>query len=32
MQKLGFKLHNVIKTKEQTMMNLIKDTFEGENI
>ena len=33
MQKLGFKLQTkVIKTKEQTMMNSIKDTFEGENI
>ena len=32
MQKLGFKLHDVIKTKEQTIMNSIKDTFEGENI
>ena len=31
-KKLGFKLHDVSNTKEQTMINLIKDTFEGENI
>ena len=31
-KKLGFKLHDVINTKEQTIINLIKDTFEGENI
>ena len=29
---LGFKLHDVINTKEQTMINSIKDTFEEENI
>ena len=29
---LGFKLYNVINTKEQTNINSIKDTFEGENI
>ena len=29
---LGFKLHDVINTKEQTIINSIKDTFEGENI
>ena len=29
---LGFKLHDVINTKEQTITNLIKDVFEGENI
>ena len=28
----GFKLHDVINTKEQTIINSIKDTFEGENI
>ena len=31
-EKLGFKLHDVINTKEQTIINSIKDTFEGENI
>ena len=30
-KKLGFKLYDVINTKEQTI-NSIKDTFEGENI
>ena len=25
---LGFKLHDVINTKEQTIINSIKDTFE----
>ena len=29
---LGFKLHNVITCKEQTVLESIKDTFEGENI
>ena len=29
-KKLGFKLHDVINTKEQTI-NSIKDTFEGKN-
>ena len=28
----GFKLHDVINTKEQTIINSIKDTFERENI
>ena len=28
----GFALHDVINTKEQTIINSIKDTFEGENI
>ena len=32
LKKLGFKLHDVINTKEQTIINSIKDTFEGENI
>ena len=27
---LGFKLHYVINTKEQTVINSIKDVFEGE--
>ena len=31
-KKLGFKLHDVINTKEQTIINSIKDTFERENI
>ena len=31
-KNLGFKLHDVINTKEQTMINSIKNTFEGENI
>ena len=31
-RNLGFKLHDVINTKEQTIINSIKDTFEGENI
>ena len=28
-KNLGFKLHDVINTKEQTRINSIKDTFEG---
>ena len=31
-KKLGFKLYDVINTKEQTIINSIKDTFEDENI
>ena len=31
-KNLGFKLDDVINTKEQTTINSIKDTFEGENI
>ena len=31
-KKLGFKLHDVIITKEQIIINSIKDTFEGENM
>ena len=31
-KKLEFKLDDVINTKEQTIINSIKDTFEGENI
>ena len=31
-KKLGFKFYDVINTKEQTIINSIKDTFEGENI
>ena len=29
---LAFKLHDVINCKEQTVLESIKDTFEGENI
>ena len=29
---LGFKLHDIINTKEQLIINSIKDKFEGENI
>ena len=29
---LGFKLYDVIKIKEQTIINSIKETFEGENM
>ena len=31
-RKLGFTLHDVINTKEQTVINSIKDAFEGENM
>ena len=31
-QQLGFKLYDMINTKQQTIINSIKDTFEGENI
>ena len=31
-RKLGFKLHGVINTKEQTVISAIKDAFEGENM
>ena len=31
-KKLGFKSYDMINTKEQTILNSIKDTFEGENI
>ena len=31
-KNLGFKLHDVINTKEQTIINSIKAAFEGENI
>ena len=31
-KKLGFTLHDVINTKEQTVINSIKDAFEGENM
>ena len=31
-RNLGFKLHDVINTKEQTVINSIKDAFEGENM
>ena len=32
LKNLGFKLHDVINTKEQTVVNSIKDAFEGENM
>ena len=31
-KKKRFKLHDVMNTKEQAIINSIKDTFEGENI
>ena len=31
-RNLGFTLHNVINTKEQTIINSIKDPFEGEDM
>ena len=31
-KRLGFTLHDVINTKEQTVINSIKDAFEGENM
>ena len=31
-RKLGFKIHDVINTKEQTVINSIKDAFEGEDM
>ena len=31
-RKLGFTLHDVINTKEQTVIGAIKEAFEGENI
>ena len=31
-KNLGFKLQDVINTKEQTIINSIKNKFEGENI
>ena len=31
-RNLGFGIHDVIKTKEQTVINSIKDALEGENI
>ena len=31
-RKLGLTLHDVINTKEQTVINSIKDEFEGENM
>ena len=31
-KKPGFKLYDVINTKEQTIINSIKNTFEGENM
>ena len=31
-RSIGFKLHDVISTKEQTVINSIKDAFEGEDM
>ena len=31
-RNLGFRLHDVINTKEQTVLQSIKDVFEGENM
>ena len=31
-RKLGFKLHDVINTKHQTIIRSIKEAFEGENM
>ena len=31
-KKLGFTLYDVVNTKEQTVINSIKDAFDGENI
>ena len=31
-KNLGFKLHDIINTKEQTIIKSIKDTFEGKNV
>ena len=31
-RNLGFKLHDVINTKEQTVINSTKDAFEGEDM
>ena len=31
-KKIGFRLHDVINTKEQTVLKSIKDVFEGENM
>ena len=31
-RNLGFRFHDVINTKEQTLINSVKDAFEGENI
>ena len=31
-RNIGFKLHDVINTKEQTVINSIKDAFEGEDM
>ena len=31
-RNLGFRLHNVINTKEQTVLKSVKDAFEGEDM
>ena len=32
LKNFGFKIHDVINTKEQTVISAIKDAFEGENM
>ena len=32
LKTLGFRIHDVINTKEQTVISAIKDAFEGENM
>ena len=32
LKKLEFRIHDVINTKEQTVISAIKDAFEGENM
>ena len=31
-RNLGFKLHNVINSKEQTVINSVRDAFKGEDM
>ena len=31
-KNIGFSLHDVINTKEQTVINSVKDAFEGEHM
>ena len=31
-RNLGFRLHDVINTKEETVLKSIKDPFEGEDV
>ena len=32
LKKLGFKIHDVVNTKEQTVLSAIKEAFAGENM